>query len=95
MKKRLNKLDHDLSSSFKDRYGKWDGKALTAFISFIILILSWYFNMFFGFELNELMIEIFAFLIFSLLGLKVLPWGKKDAIKIEEQNNNFEEYENK
>lgn len=90
--KKLKKLDNNLSDSFKDRYGKWDGKALTAFISFIILILSWYFNMFFGFKLNELMIEIFAFLIFSLLGLKVLPWGKKDAIKIEEQKEEYYEH---
>jgi hypothetical protein len=89
-KRRRNSLDF-LYDSFTDRYGKLDPKALTAFISFLILVLSWYFNMFFNFTTNELLIEIFAFLVFGLLGLKVVPWGKKDATIINNEENLKEE----
>jgi hypothetical protein len=47
--------------------------------------------MFFGFPVNDLMIEIFAFLSFSMLGLKVVPWGKKDATIINNDENLKEE----
>lgn len=63
--------------SITDRYGKVDGKALTALVSFIIIVISWFGNMFLGFPINDLMLEIFAFLVISLLGLKVVPWGKQ------------------
>jgi hypothetical protein len=96
MNKKLNKIDNNISGSFKDRYGKWDPKALTAFIAFLILVFTWYFNMFFGFIINELIIEGFFLLVFGLLGIKMVPWGKKDAIKEEEiKEEKIEDYETK
>ena len=65
--------------SITDRYGKVDGKALTALVSFIIIVITWFANMFLGFPVNDLLLEVFAFLVISLLGLKTVPWGKKDA----------------
>jgi hypothetical protein len=66
--------------TLKDRYGYFDPKALTAFVSFVILIAIWYGDQFMGKKLNDLMVEVFAFLVFSLLGLKVLPWKKQGMI---------------
>ena len=63
--------------SITERYGKVDGKALTALVSFIIIVITWFANLFFGFPVNDLILEIFAFLVISLLGLKVVPWGKQ------------------
>ena len=76
-KKRLPDL---FLRTLKDRYGYFDPKALTAFVSFVILIIMWYADQFMGKNLNSLMVEVFAFLVFSLLGLKVLPWKKQGMI---------------
>ena len=76
-KKRLPDL---FFRTLKDRYGYFDPKALTAFVSFVILIIMWYADQFMGKNLNSLMVEVFAFLVFSLLGLKVLPWKKQGMI---------------
>ena len=70
---------------FKDRYGYLDFKALAAFISFWVLIIIWIADQFFGKELNELMVEVFAFLVFSLLGLKTLPFKKQGMLTEHEQ----------
>lgn len=76
-----------LLNTFKDRYGHLDPKALTAFVSFIILIVSWIGDQFYGKKLNETMTEIFAFLTFSLLGLKVLPWKKEGVLTQDERQS--------
>jgi len=77
-----------LLKTFKDRYGNFDPKALTAFVSFVILICIWIGDQFFGKELNELIVQVFAFLVFSLLGLKVLPW-RKEGVKTEDEKNDI------
>lgn len=74
-------------NTFKDRYGHLDPKALTAFVSFVILIISWIGDQFYGKKLNETMTEIFAFLTFSLLGLKVLPWKKEGVLTQDERQS--------
>ena len=79
--------------SITDRYGKVDSKALTALVSFIIIVITWFANMFLGFPVNDLLLEVFAFLVISLLGLKTVPWGKKDA-QLPIQEPIFEETEN-
>lgn len=76
-----------LLNTFKDRYGHLDPKALTAFVSFVILIVSWIGDQFYGKKLNETMTEIFAFLTFSLLGLKVLPWKKEGVLTQDERQS--------
>lgn len=63
-----------------------DPKALTAFVSFCILVISWIGDQFYNKKVNESLSEIFAFLVFSLLGLKVLPW-KKQGKKTEDEKN--------
>lgn len=83
---RKSHLGKQLLKTFKDRYGNLDPKALTAFVSFVILIVSWAGDQFFGKALNEPIMNVFAFLTFSLLGLKVLPW-KKEGMKTEDEKN--------
>lgn len=77
--------------TLKDRYGNFDPKALTAFVSFIILIAIWYGDQFMGKKLNELIVQVFAFLVFSLLGLKVLPWRKEGMLTEHEQSEEIPE----
>jgi hypothetical protein len=83
---RKSQFAKQLFNTFKDRYGHLDPKALTAFLSFIILIVSWAGDQFWGKKLNEPIMNVFAFLVFSLLGLKVLPW-RKDGMLTEQEIN--------
>lgn len=83
---RKNQFAKQLINTFKDRYGHLDPKALTAFISFVILVISWAGDQFWGKELNEAIMNVFAFLTFSLLGLKVLPWRKEGMMTEQEIN---------
>ena len=76
--------------TFKDRYGYFDPKALTAFVSFSILIITWFADQFFGKKLNELMVEVFALLVFSLLGLKTLPFRKQGMFTEHEREKESE-----
>jgi len=91
--KNLKNLKNMFIQSITGHNGKIDEKALTALISFIILVVTWFANLFFGFIVNDLIIEIFAFIVISLLGIKAVPWGKKNTIEpiIEETNNIIEE----
>jgi hypothetical protein len=88
------KLNTMFLESITDRYGKVDGKALTALVSFVIIVITWFFNMFLGFPVNEPLLQVFAFLVISLLGLKIVPWGKKD-IQLPIQEPVVEETEEK
>lgn len=76
-----------LIQSFTDRYGKLDPKAITAFVSFVCVLITWGANLFFNLTVNELIINNFFLLVFGLLGLKSMPWGKKDAVQLEPQEN--------
>jgi hypothetical protein len=82
---RKRSLPDQFLRTLKDRYGYFDPKALTAFVSFIILIAIWFGDQFMGKKLNDLMVEVFAFLVFSLLGLKILPWKKQGMTTEHEQ----------
>lgn len=76
-----------LIQSFTDRYGKLDPKAITAFVSFTCVLITWAANLFWNLTVNELLVNNFFLLVFGLLGLKSMPWGKKDAIQLEQQEN--------
>ena len=90
---RKNQLRKQLLNTFKDRYGHLDPKALTAFVSFVILIVSWAGDQFFNKKLNEPIMNVFAFLTFSLLGLKVLPW-RKEGMRTEQEQMEDEQVKN-
>lgn len=88
---RKRSLPDQFLRTLKDRYGYFDPKALTAFVSFVILIAIWYGDQFMGKKLNELIVQVFAFLVFSLLGLKVLPWRKEGMLTEHEQSEEIPE----
>jgi hypothetical protein len=50
--------------------GKWDGTKLTTFVSFVILVVSWAVDQFYGLKVNESIFWTFAGIVVSGLGLK-------------------------
>lgn len=82
----------ELKGTFTNRYGKLDEKRLTAFVTFIILIVSWAADQFFGKKVNDNVFDTFGLLLFGLFGLTVLPWKKQGMIteiETKEQKENI------
>jgi hypothetical protein len=80
LKETLTELKH----TFKNRYGKLDEKRITAFVAFVILVISWIADQFLNKKVNESVFETFALLLFGLLGLTVLPWKKQGTMTEDE-----------
>ncbi|MGZ8505696.1 MAG: hypothetical protein ACXWW0_00085 [Bacteroidia bacterium] len=64
-------------NSFKDVNGNWDGKRITAFVSFCWILLSAGMDQFLGKRPSEFIFLTFAGIVISLLGLSVPEYFSK------------------